>query len=147
MVLTTHGGGSSQSTSQVLSVLAYIRKKALNSRRKIECTRSRMVGKSDIQFGIRFSTWNMGSMSGKWGEISETLKRRCVVIYCLQELWWKVQGAKMIGNGVKFFWSSGCKVENGVGVIVANWLSGKVVVVKRFNERVMKVNIVIGNIV
>ena len=39
---------------------------------KIECTRARMMGKSpDVQFGIRFSTWNVGSMSGKWGEISE----------------------------------------------------------------------------
>ena len=83
-------------------------------------------------------------MSGKWGEISETLKRGCVDVFCLQEVRWKGQGAKMIGNGLKFLWSGGYKVENGVGVIVANWLIGKVVRVERFNDRVMKVNIVIG---
>ena len=70
MVLTIHGGGTPQSTSHVLSVPAYIRKKALNSRGKIKCTRAQMMGKSpDVQFGIWFSTWNVGSMSGKWAEI------------------------------------------------------------------------------
>ena len=50
----------------------------------------------------------------------------------------------MIGNGFKFLWFGGCKAENGVGVIVANWLIGKFVGVERFNDRVMKVNIVVG---
>ena len=64
MVFTMHGGGTPQSTS--LSVPAYVRKKALNPGRKIESTRGRMMGKSpDVQFGIWFSTWNVGSMSGK----------------------------------------------------------------------------------
>ena len=44
----------------------------------------------------------------------------------------------------KFLWSEGCKAENGVGVIVANWLTGKVVGVERFYDRVIKVNIVIA---
>ena len=86
-------------------------------------------------------------MSGKWGEISATLKRRCIDICCLQEVRWKGLGAKMIGNGFKFLWIGGCKAENGVGVIVANWLLGKVVGVERYNDRVMKANIIIGNIV
>ena len=101
----------------------------------------------DVQFGIRFSTWNVGSMSGKCGKISETLKRRCGDICCLQELRWKAQGAKMIGNSFKFLWSRGCNLENGVDVIAANWLIGKVVGVERFNDRVMKVNVVIGDVV
>ena len=58
-------------------------------------------------------------MSGKWGEISETLKRRCVYICCLQEVRWKTQDAKMIGDGFNFLWSGGCKAENGVGVIIS----------------------------
>ena len=89
----------------------------------------------------------MGSISRKWGEIFETLKRRCVDICCLQEVRWKGQGVKIIGNGFKFLWSGDCKAENGVGVIAANWLIGKVVGVEVFNDRVMKVNIVIGNVV
>ena len=34
-----------------------------------------------------------------------------------------------------------------MGVIVANWLIGKVVGVERFNDRVMRVNIVTGDVV
>ena len=34
-----------------------------------------------------------------------------------------------------------------MGAIVANWLIGKVVGVERFNDRVMKVSIVIGDVV
>ena len=73
--------------------------------------------------------------------------RLYVDICCLQEVRWKGQGAKMIGNGFKCLWSGGCKAEIGVGVIVANWLIGKVVGVERFNDRVMKVNIVIEDVV
>ena len=58
---------------------------------------------------------------------------------------WEGQGAKMIGNGFKFLWSEGCKAENGVGVIVANRLIRKIVGVERYNDRAMKVNIVIGD--
>ena len=142
-----YGGGTPQSTSQALSVPAYVRKKALNPGKKIECTRARIMGKfPDVQFGIRFSTWNVGSISGKWGEISETLKRCCVDICCVQEVRWKGQGARMTSNGFKFFWSGSAKAVNGVDVIVANWLIGKIVEVERYSDRVMKVNIVIGDV-
>ena len=83
---------------------------------------------------------------GKWGEIYETLKRR-VNICCLQEVRWKGQGAKMIGNFFKFLWSGSCKATNDVGVIFANWLIGKVVGVERFSDRMMKVCIVIGDVI
>ena len=104
MVLTMHGEGTPQSTSQAISVPAYVRKKTLNPGRKSECTCARMMEKSpDVQFGIWFSTWNVGSMSGEWGEISETLKTHCVDICCLQDVRWKGQGAKIIGSGFKLF--------------------------------------------
>ena len=89
----------------------------------------------------------MGSVLGKWGEISETLERRCVDICCVQEVRWKGQGARMIGNGFKFLWGGSSKAVNGVGVVVANWLIGKIVEVERYSDRVMKVNIVIGDVV
>ena len=34
-----------------------------------------------------------------------------------------------------------------MGVIVANWLTGKVLGVEKYNDRVIKVNIVIGDVV
>ena len=87
MVLTMYGGGTPHSTSQPIPLPVYVRKKALNPRKKIECAHARMMGKSpDVQFGIRFSTWYKGSISGKWGEVSETLKRCCVNICRLVEV-------------------------------------------------------------
>ena len=137
-----------QSISQVLSLSTFVTKKALNPGRKLECTCARMMEKSpDVQFGIRFLTKNVESMSGKWGKISEALKKRCVDICCLQEVRWRGQGAKMAGNGFKFVWSGSCKPENGAGLMVANWLIGKIVGVKRYNDRVIKVNVVIGHVI
>ena len=52
----------------------------------------------------------------------------------------------MIRNGFKFLWNGAYKGQNGVGVIVANWLIGKFVGVDRFNDRVMKVNNVTGDV-
>ena len=93
------------------------------------------------------SGFQHGSMPGKWGEVSETLKRCYVDACCLQEVRWKGQGVTMIGNGFKFLWSGSCKAESSVGLIGANWLIGKVVRFERFNDRVMKVNIVIKDVV
>ena len=89
----------------------------------------------------------VGKVEGNTEGKAETLKRRCVDICCLQEVRWKGQGVEMIGNGFKFLWRGSCKAENNVGVIVANWLIGKVVGVEGFNDRAMKINIVIGNVV
>ena len=89
-----------------ISVPAYVRKKVLIPGRNIESTRARMMGKSPgVQFGMRFSTWNVGSILGKWDKISETL-----------------------------------------GIIVANWLIGKIVGGERYSDKVMKV-IIIGDVV
>ena len=74
MVLTIHGVGTPQSTSQALSVPANIINKPLNPGRKIECYGTRMMGKfPDVQFGIRFSIWNVGKVGGGRGGIPATL--------------------------------------------------------------------------
>ena len=58
-------------------MLAYVRKKALNPGRKIECSRARMMGRSpDVKFGVRFSAWNVRSMSTKWNRGGGGKKRK-----------------------------------------------------------------------
>ena len=122
MVLTMHWGDTLQSSLHEISAPVYVRKKILNPRRKIECNHAKILGKCpNIQFRIRSSIWNVVSISGNWGEISDTLKLCCVDISCLQEVRWKGQGTKIIGNGYKFIWKGGCKAENIVGVMV-KWL-------------------------
>ena len=52
-----HGGATPQSTSQALSVPAYVRKQAINPGIKTNCTWAQMMRKStDVQFEMRFST-------------------------------------------------------------------------------------------
>ena len=41
----------------------------------------------------------------------------------------------------------GCKAGNIVGLIVANWLIGKIAGVERFSDKVKKVSVVIGDVV
>ena len=48
---------------------------------------------------------------------------------------------------LNFFGKRGFKAENGVDVIIADWLIGKVVEVDRFNDRVVKANSIIGDVV
>ena len=102
-----------------------------------------MMGKSpEVQFEIRFFF-----QQGMWDLCWEGGGKYLRLICCLQEVRWKGQGAKIIGSTFKFLWSGGCKAENDVGVIYANWFIGKVVGVERFNDRVMKVNIVTWDVV
>ena len=92
-------------------------KAVLNPRRKIVCIRAQMVKKSpDVQFGIRFSVWNVGSMSEKGDEIFETLKKRCVHICFLQAVKWKGQVVNVIENGFKFLRSGGVLKQKTVCV-------------------------------
>lgn len=44
----------------------------------------------------------------------------------------------MIGSIYKLLWSGGSKPENGVGVIVANWLVEKIVEIETPSGRIMK---------
>ena len=50
----------------------------------------------------------------------ETLKTRCVDLFCLQEVRWKGQGAKRLEMVSNFFGVGVVKQKMGVGVIVAN---------------------------
>ena len=63
-----HEGGIPQSSSQAISMPAYLRKKALNTQIKIEYTCTWMMGKSpDVQFGIHFFNMERGIYLGKVG--------------------------------------------------------------------------------
>ena len=95
----------------------------------------------NLESSFQHGMWDLCRESG--GNIWDFEKMLCWYLL-LQRVRWKEQGVKMIGNGFKFLWSGGCKTENGVDVIAAKWLIGKVVGVERFNDRVMKVNIIIG---
>ena len=59
----------------------------------------------------------------------------------LQEVWWKSVGARLIENGFKFLW------RISLGVVVTNWLIEKAVDAERHSDKVIKMNVIIGDAV
>ena len=86
-------------------------------------------------------TWNVGSLSGKGGEVCEELRKRMIDVCCLPEVRGRVQGARMLGmKGRRYnllWWSRKCDGIGGVGVMVKEELCEKVVEVGRVIYRVM----------
>ena len=95
-----------------------------------------------IMNGVRLSTWNVGSLSGRGSEVCEELRKRRVDVCCLQEVRWRGQGARFLGakgRRYKLWWSGNSEGVGGVGVLVTEELCEKVVEVLRKSDRVMTV--------
>jgi len=99
---------------------------------------------SNVPDCIRFATWNIGTMSGRSAEVVETLHRRKIDVCCVQETRWT--GA--VGKGMsryKFFWQ-GCKDGTaGVGLLISDRWINRIIDVKRMNERIMCLKVLIGD--
>ena len=70
---------------------------------------------------MRVGTWNLGSLSGKWGEVWKELRKRMIYVCCLQEVIWRGQGARMLGmkgRRHKLWWNGKWDGVGGVGVMV-----------------------------
>jgi exonuclease III len=88
---------------------------------------------------VRVATWNVGSMSGRSGELVEVLARRKVDVCCIQETIWKGEGTKVRSNEgqrFKFFWQGHTESNAGISVLVAERWIDKVIEIKRVNEQV-----------
>ena len=97
---------------------------------------------------LRFGTWNVGSMTGRSAEVVDVLMRRRVDVCCVQETRWKGGSARMIngdGGRYKFFWQWCPEGISGVGVLLSEEIMEMVVDVKRVNERLMLVKLVLGS--
>ena len=55
--------------------------------------------KVEKRLGVRFGSWNVGSISGRGTEVCEELRKRKVdvLVCCLQEVRWRGEGARFIG--------------------------------------------------
>ena len=96
---------------------------------------------------VKVCTVNVGTLLGKRREFVEMLARRQVDICCIQEVRYKNQGTTAFGsNEEKYkFWYSGNTVgTNGVGIPVRSELAERVLEVERYNDRLMKIRMVLG---
>ena len=53
--------------------------------------------KVEKQIGVRFESWNVGSICGRGAEVCEELRKRKVDVCCLQEVRWRGEGARFFG--------------------------------------------------
>ena len=89
-----------------------------------------------MRFGVRVGTWNLDSLSVKWGEVCEELRKRMIDVCCLQEVRWREHGARMLwmkGRMYKQWWSSKVDEIGGVGIMVKE-MCEKVVIVRGISD-------------
>jgi hypothetical protein len=102
---------------------------------------------TDVKQNVRVATWNVGSMSGKSAEVVEVIHRRRVDVCCVQETRWKNSGARIISgkeSEYKFYWQGNKQGNAGVGIFVDRKWIDSIVDVKRVNERIIAIKLIIG---
>jgi len=92
---------------------------------------------------MKIGTANVGTMTGRSGEVVEMANRRQLDVCCLQETRWKREGARTFGN-YKFFWAGGREGTAGVGFLVEEGWVDKVLQVTRYSERIMVLRVRVG---
>ncbi|KAG5575164.1 hypothetical protein H5410_055298 [Solanum commersonii] len=84
-------------------------------------------------------------VDGKVHELEKIFKKRKINITCVQETRWVGAKARVV-DGFKLWYSGGLRDRNGVGILVDGDLREQVVEVRRINDRLMMVKLVIGGL-
>ncbi|XP_074323512.1 uncharacterized protein LOC141660427 [Apium graveolens] len=95
---------------------------------------------------FRVGSLNVGTLTGKFLELVDGLKKRYVDAICVQETKWKDAKTKE-ANGFKLWYSGVVNNRNGVGIMLNTKLRNNVVEVIRFNDRVMMIKLVVDVVV
>ena len=98
-------------------------------------------------FGVKFGTWNLGTICGRGTEVCEELRKRKVDVCCVQEVRWRGQGTRFLGvknRRYKLWWSGNDSGMNGVGILVKEELCEKVVEIRRRSDRIMTLVLAFG---
>ena len=93
---------------------------------------------------LRFDSWNIGTLTSKLMEIVDIMVRRMIQILYLQETKWVGEKAKEIERtGFKLWYSGRDKGRNGVGIIIYKDLKESVVEVKRLDDRIILIKLIL----
>src|SRR2546426_7413851 len=118
------------------------------SRNRGALSDARLVGgeklaTADEESKMTIGNVNVGSMSGREGEVIDMIKRRGIDICCLQETRWTGIGEKEIG-GYKCIYMGGTKGVSGVGVVVSPEWESNIVNMTRGSARIMMIQFTVG---
>ncbi|XP_009772709.1 uncharacterized protein [Nicotiana sylvestris] len=93
-------------------------------------------------YRLRIGSWNVGTLTGKSIELAKILQKRRVNIAYVQETRWVGSRAKD-ADGYKLWYSGVQRGKNGVGILVDRELRDSVVEVRRVNDRLMTIKLVV----
>ncbi|XP_047533422.1 uncharacterized protein LOC125068366 [Vanessa atalanta] len=105
--------------------------------------RRKKRARSVRELKLRCASWNVGTMSGRGRELADVLKRRRINAACLQETKWKGARAREIGEGYKLFYCGSDGKKNGVGIVLDSRLKECVVDIKRANDRLIAIKLIV----
>ncbi|XP_019229619.1 PREDICTED: craniofacial development protein 2-like [Nicotiana attenuata] len=92
---------------------------------------------------LRIGSWNIGTLTGKSIELGKILQKRKINIAYVQETRWKGSRARDVDE-FKLCYSGNAAGKNGVGILVDMNLRELVVEVRRVNDRLMSIKLVVG---
>ncbi|XP_074347610.1 uncharacterized protein LOC141686476 [Apium graveolens] len=95
---------------------------------------------------FRVGSLNVGTLTGKFLELVDGLKKRHVDAVCVQETKWKGDKIKET-NGFKLWYSGVVTNRNGVGIMLHTQLRNNMVELNRFNDRVMMIKVIVDVVV
>ncbi|XP_070054680.1 uncharacterized protein [Nicotiana tomentosiformis] len=93
-------------------------------------------------YRLRIGSWNVGTLTGKSIELAKILKKRRVNIACVQETRWVGSRAKD-ADEYKLWYLGVQKGKNRVGILVDRELRESVVDVRRVNDRLIIIKLVV----
>ena len=91
-------------------------------------------------------TWNVGSLTGRGREIAEVMERWGIDILCVQETRWTGNSARDLGGDCKILYNGTHTRRNGVGIIVKEHWRDKVLEVKRVNDRLRSIKLLLKTV-
>ena len=92
--------------------------------------------------GLRFASWNFGTLTSKSIELVKVLHRHRVNITYIQESKWIGAKAREI-DGYKLWYSGHMRGRNRVGILISKELVDGVVEVRRKSDRIMSIKLVV----
>ncbi|XP_019240304.1 PREDICTED: uncharacterized protein LOC109220292 [Nicotiana attenuata] len=92
---------------------------------------------------LRIGSWNIGTLTGKSIELVKILQKRKVNIACVQDTRWVGSKARD-ADEYKLWYSGVLKGKNCVGILVDRELRESVVEVRRVNDRLISIKLVVG---
>ena len=100
-------------------------------------------GKRKRNLELRVGTWQIGTLEAKSLELANELSKYRIHAACVQETNWKGQKTKGIKEYKLWYVGLGDR-RSGVGILVSNDILKQLVEVRRCNDRIMLVRIVVG---